>query len=193
MTKTPDIITNFRLNGELINISFKKEKIKYLNLKTETGEYWIKVSRQLREQIIDFPLGCQLEIAGIVKQSAKTAKYKAETIMVIAPEGESTSLVAKNQTGLPTLLSEQKKPKAKVLICGKSNCWKKGGQKVYQEIESTLKEYGLSKAIPIKQTGCLKQCKKAPSLVMMPDKAQYNRVEPKQVAKLVTKHLLKSE
>jgi (2Fe-2S) ferredoxin len=97
----------------------------------------------------------------------------------------------KTQTlSLLPLLKSKIKSKAKVLICQKSNCWKKGGQKVCTEIESILSDRGLAEEIPIQKTGCLKQCKKAPALVMMPDKACYNKVKPKQVAKIIEKHLI---
>jgi (2Fe-2S) ferredoxin len=201
MTKTSKIITSFNFIGELSRIAYRKnqkKKIKYLKLKTEEGGYWIKIPQRLRKQIPSLSLGSQLEIRGRAKQGSKTGriKYKAQTIIIIATEslnGIDTPIQTKTQTAslLPVLNDKfQPKPKAKVLICGKSNCWKKGGQKVCGAIESVLSDRGLTKQISIKKTGCLKQCKKAPTLVMMPDKACYNKVQPKQAREMVEQHLL---
>jgi (2Fe-2S) ferredoxin len=207
MTKTSKIITSFNFIGELSKIAYRKnqkKKIKYLKLETEEGSYWIKIPRQLMKQIPSLSPGCQLEIQGRAKQGSKMGeiKYKAQTMIIIATEslGESSNVLdppiqakAKAQiASLSTVLDSeiQPKPKAKVLLCGKSNCWKKGGQKVYSAIESVLSDRGLTQQIPIKKTGCLKQCKKAPTLIMMPDKARYNKVQPKQAREMVEQHLL---
>jgi (2Fe-2S) ferredoxin len=204
MTKTSKIITSFNFIGKLSKIADQKnqkKKIKYLQLETEEGSYWIKIPRQLKKQIPNLSPGCQLEIRGRAKQGSKTGKiskikYKAQTIIIIATESLevlNTPIQAKTQIAslLPVLDGKiQPKPKAKVLICGKSNCWKKGGQKVCGAIESVLSDRGLTQQIPIQKTGCLKQCKKAPTLIMMPDKARYNKVQPKQAREMVEQHLL---
>lgn len=109
--------------------------------------------------------------------------------MLVAQKPAADSVKTKTVSLLPVLDSKTKS-KAKVLVCQKSNCWKKGGKKVCQELESILSDRGLTKEIPIQKTGCLKQCKKAPALVMMPDKARYNQVKPQQVEKMVEKHLI---
>jgi (2Fe-2S) ferredoxin len=203
MTKTSKIITSFNFIGKLSKITYKKnqqKKIKYLELATEAGSYWIKIPRQLRKQLASLSQGCELEVQGKVKQDLKTGKikYKAQTIIVIATDrlevldipiqAKTTTQIA---SSLPALNGKiQPKPKAKVLICSKSNCWKKGGQKLCDAIQSALSDRDLTQQIPIEQTGCLKQCKKAPALVMMPDKACYNKVQPIQVGEIVKKHLI---
>jgi (2Fe-2S) ferredoxin len=204
MTKTSKIITSFNFIGKLSKIADQKnqkKKIKYLQLETEESSYWIKIPRQLKKQIPNLSPGCQLEIRGRAKQGSKTGKiskikYKAQTIIIIATESLevlNTPIQTKTQIAslLPVLNGKiQPKSKAKVLICGKSNCWKKGGQKVCGAIESVLSDRGLTQQIPIQKTGCLKQCKKAPTLIMMPDKARYNKVQPKQAREMVEQHLL---
>jgi (2Fe-2S) ferredoxin len=203
MAKTSKIITSFNFIGKLSKIAYQKnqkKKIKYLKLETEESSYWIKIPQQLRKQIPDLPLGCQLEVRGKAKQGTKMGKIKhqAQTIIIIATESLDlldAPIQAQTKAQIAALLPVlndklQPKPKAKVLICSKSNCWKKGGQKVCAAIESVLQEHNLTQQIPIKQTGCLKQCKKAPTLVMMPDKARYNNVRPKQTREMVEQHLL---
>ena len=195
MAKTSKIVTSFNFNGKLSKISYKKKKIKYIKLETKQGKYWIKVPKKLREKIANLSLGCELEVEGIARQKLerKKIKRKAEKIMVIAPNLADNPIEVKTETvSLLPIFDRKTKSKAKVLICQKSNCWKKGGKQVCAEIESILDDMGLTKEIPIKKTGCLKQCKKAPALVMMPDKARYNKVKLKQVAKMVDQHLINS-
>lgn len=193
MSKINSMVTSFNFKGKLSKIAYKQKKIKYLKLETEQGKYWIKISKQLSKQLAGLSPGCQLEVDGKVKQDPETGKtkYKAKRVAVVAPEALATLPKVKTKTvSLLPLFDSKIKSKAKVLICQKSNCWKKGGQKVCAEIESILSDRGLTKEIPIQKTGCLKQCKKAPALVMMPDKARYNQVKPKQVAEMVEKHLI---
>jgi (2Fe-2S) ferredoxin len=206
MTKTSSTVASFKLIGKLSKISDQQQKIKYLKLTTEAGKYWIKIPRQLRKQLPSLSLGCELEVQGKIKEDLKTGKtkYKAQMVVIIAPE----TLNKQNDTKIKSKIKSNKsvslrpvldaksrskpqaKSKSKVLICHKSNCWKKGGQEVCAAIESILKDYHLTEEISIKQTGCLNQCKKAPALVMMPDKARYNKVQPKQVGEIVEKHLI---
>ena len=195
MSKTSKIVTSFNFDGKLSKISYKKKKIKYIKLETKQDKYWIKVPKELREKIANLSPGCELKVQGIAKQKSKKGKIKrkAKKVMVVAPDLAENPIEVKTETvSLLPIFDRKTKSKAKVLICQKSNCWKKGGNKVHAEIESILDDMGLVKEIPIKKTGCLKQCKKAPALVMMPDKARYNKVKPKQVAKMIDKHLIGS-
>lgn len=191
MTKANSVVSSFHLSGKLTKVDYQKKKLKYLKLVAKQGKYWIKVPKKLRKQVSGLPRGCQLEISGKSKQNQKKGKtkYKAETVVLVSQATPTPPVKSKTVSLLP-IFDSKFKSKAKVLICQKSNCWKKGGKKVCQELESILGDRGLIGEIPIKKTGCLKQCKKAPALVMMPDKARYNRVKPKQVADLVEKHLI---
>ena len=194
MSKASKIVAPFSFSGELSDISYKKKKIKHIKLVTDRGKYWIRVPKKLRKKIASLSCGSQLEVNGRSQQHPKTGKtkYKAHTVVLIPQETQQTETdIPKTKTvSLLPVFDSKTKSKAKVLICQKSNCWKKGGAKVYQELESILSDRQLSQEIPIKKTGCLKQCKKAPALVMMPDKARYNKVKPSQVGRLVEKHLI---
>lgn len=192
MKKADKIVTLFNFKGKLTKVSVKKKKIKYIKLATSDGKYWIKIPKKLRTEIASLSKGSQIEVAGKSKQSSKRGKitYKAETVVLTPQTTESMPEVKTKTVSLLPVFDSKTKSKAKVLICQKSNCWKKGGKQVCDEIESILSDRGLSEAIPIKKTGCLKQCKKAPALVMMPDKARYSKVKPKQVSSLVEKHLI---
>jgi (2Fe-2S) ferredoxin len=55
-------------------------------------------------------------------------------------------------------------------------------------LEASLEEKGLKEAVNIKLTGCLKQCKKGPNVVVMPDKKHYSQVAPQDVPSLIERH-----
>ncbi|MFN5895665.1 MAG: (2Fe-2S) ferredoxin domain-containing protein, partial [Dolichospermum sp.] len=74
-----------------------------------------------------------------------------------------------------------------ILVCQKSDCMKRGGKALCQALESELTNYGLENSVAIKGTGCMKNCKAGPNLVM-PDKTRYSKVKAEQVADLIDKH-----
>ncbi len=192
MKKADNAVSSFNLSGKLSKIKLEKHKIKYIKLATEQNKVWIKIGKKLRKQISQLPLESKLEVAGKLKQYPKTGKvkYKAQTITVLPQNLEQSAKIKTKQVSLLPVFDSKTKSKAKVLICQKSNCWKKGGKQVFEELESVLSDRNLSEQIPIRKTGCLNKCKKAPNLVMLPDKAHYTKVKPKQVADFVEKHLI---
>ena len=192
MKQAGKITSNFSFEGKLAKVNRKKNKVKYIKLATAQGKYWIKIGKNLRQEVADLVCGCQLEIAGSSKQSKKKGKikYKAQTIAVVPQSNEDKPEIKTKIVSLLPVFDSKTKSKAKVLVCQKSNCWKKGGKEVYSELESIFGDRNLGDLIPIKKTGCLNKCKKAPNLVMLPDKARYTKVKPKQIKDLVEKHLI---
>ena len=177
------LTTNFTAIGTLEEVVIDSEKtIKYLQLDTDQGQLWVKISKKLSLEISKLQealqLGSNLELSGKQKYQAKkgqVVQYKANELKFI---------------GQAQVEPEVVKPKAKVLFCKKSTCWKKGGKSACKALKSELKSRGLDKQVEIQSTGCLKQCKKAPNMVLMPDKARYSNITNKQVLKLIDKHLL---
>ncbi len=188
-------ISQFALVGELKNISTKKGEIKYIELATDKGNYWLKVAKDLRAYL-DYQIiqGSQLKVTIKQKKYLKTGKTKFKVVAIelisAATEQQQTKIKEQEVSLLPEF-DRSKKSKAKVLVCQKSNCWKKGGKEVYAELETALGDRHLDGLISLKKTGCLGKCKKAPNLVMLPDKAGYSQVKPKQIPNLVAKHLLR--
>jgi (2Fe-2S) ferredoxin len=64
---------------------------------------------------------------------------------------------------------------------------KRGGKALCQALESELRNSGLADSVTIKGTGCMKNCKAGPNLVM-PDKTRYSRIKAEQVPMLIDKH-----
>jgi (2Fe-2S) ferredoxin len=67
---------------------------------------------------------------------------------------------------------------------------KKDGQTVCWALEKALSDRNLSQQVTIKKTGCMKQCKTGPHLLVMPDKAHYSRVQPEMMARVVEQHIV---
>ncbi|MBE9142063.1 (2Fe-2S) ferredoxin domain-containing protein [Planktothrix mougeotii LEGE 06226] len=77
---------------------------------------------------------------------------------------------------------------AKILICQKSDCRKRGGDEICTLLQQELAQRGLEDQVIIQKTGCLKKCKAGPNLVMLPDKTRYSKVEPEEIPALIEQH-----
>ncbi|MEM9567213.1 MAG: (2Fe-2S) ferredoxin domain-containing protein [Cyanobacteria bacterium P01_E01_bin.34] len=66
--------------------------------------------------------------------------------------------------------------RAKILVCRKSGCRKRGGHRLVAELERILKAQQLQDRVEIQYTGCQKRCSRAPSLTVMPGKHHYDRL-----------------
>ncbi|NET54472.1 MAG: (2Fe-2S) ferredoxin domain-containing protein, partial [Merismopedia sp. SIO2A8] len=78
--------------------------------------------------------------------------------------------------------------RACVMLCQKSSCRKRGAGDVYKAVTDSLRTRGLDEHVTIKTTGCQKQCKKGPVMVLMPDKSRYTQVDSQQISTIVDKH-----
>ena len=193
MTITP-LVSEFVAIGELQDITVKSDgRVKNLILFTEGEYYSIKVAKDQPKKLgKSLKVGCKLKVKGMLKRNPKKniSEYKAYEIELLTPaKVEADIRQVKTDATKLNKPGKSKKNKAKVLICKKNNCWKKGGQSVYQELKSELEKRGISEEVDIKTTGCLKKCKKAPNMIMLPDKEHYVKVKAKQVSNIVEKHL----
>jgi (2Fe-2S) ferredoxin len=64
---------------------------------------------------------------------------------------------------------------------------KRGGKALCQALQSELRDSGLEDSVTIKGTGCMKNCKAGPNLIM-PDKTRYSKIQASQVPALIDKH-----
>lgn len=51
-----------------------------------------------------------------------------------------------------------------IFVCAKKNCWRSGGQSVWDALERGIAASGLAESIKIRAVGCLGHCKQAPNL-----------------------------
>ncbi len=177
-------VSEFSLEGRFLGFVFEDGyKLKGLRLASSEGECWIKLCKELRA---DFELrlipGDWVQVVGEKKLNLKTGLFKLKAEQVIpAATGGHPEVV-------PPVKAKPASAKASVLVCQKSSCMKRGGKAVCQALEAALSERGLEDQVTIKGTGCLKQCKAGPNLVVMPDKSRYSRIQAAQIPSLLDKH-----
>jgi len=202
-------VSQFSLQGRVIGFVGKAEKpAKLLWVETSEGERFIKLSKKLRGSLSlqgSLVAGDCVEISGERKFKPKTGemKFKAYQVESKACDQQQRLLELDSNEVLehvckPDKNHQKKKekqpitapPKAKacVMVCQKSSCRKRGASDVCQAITDSLRERGLEEHVTIKPTGCMKQCKKGPVLVLMPDKSRYTKVASQEVSTLVEEH-----
>jgi (2Fe-2S) ferredoxin len=186
MSKKHQQISPFTLEGRFLGFEIEDGfKIKRLNLATAEGEYCIKLAKEARASVRGvLTPGDWLTIAGEKHINLKTdeVKYKAYLIQQTSPaQGLAPSV--------PVPATQAKaKPQATILVCQKSDCMKRGGKAVCQALQAELRDRGLQDQVTIKMTGCMKQCKEAPNLVVMPGKTRYSRIKATDVPALLDQH-----
>lgn len=194
-------VSEFCLEGRFLDFVIKDGyKLKGLLLATAEGECYVKLAKDLRAAFdLRLPPGTWLQVVGEKKHDLKTGevKLKAERVMMTRTqrdgedEGE-TSPPDREHTFTPSV-SNAKAKKATILVCQKSDCMKRGGKEVCQALEAALSAcsngFALNSQVTIKGTGCMKNCKAGPNLVM-PDKTRYSRVQAAQVPALIDKHFV---
>lgn len=180
-------VSEFCLEGRFLDFVIKDGyKLKGLLLATSEGERYIKLAKHLRTAFdLRLPPGTWLQVVGERKYDTKTGevKLKAERIMAAR---RSVEIQEEVQT-IPTEKPKEKSVKNNILVCQKSSCMKRGGQKLCQALAASLSERGLEDQVAIKGTGCMKNCKAGPNLIM-PDKTRYSKIQAEQVSTLMDKH-----
>jgi (2Fe-2S) ferredoxin len=185
-------LAQFCLEGRFLDFVIKDgHKLKGLMLMTSEGEYYIKLAKHLRFAFdLRLQPGTWLQIIGTKKHCTETGKlkFKADRIMAAGCNGVSEPEVYRETNPTPTEPSNPKpEKKAVILMCQKSDCMKRGGRALCQALENELGDRNLDNQVTIKATGCMKNCKGAPNLVM-PCKTRYSGIQAQDVPALLDKH-----
>lgn len=176
-------VTEFCFEGRFLDFVIKDGyKLKGLLLWTSEGECYIKLAKHLRSAFdLRLPQGTWLQVVGTKQYNAKKDQVTLVAERVMAASADMGTVVEQN-------LAKTKPDKVQtILVCQKSDCMKRGGKALCQALESELTNHGLENSVAIKGTGCMKNCKAGPNLVM-PDKTRYSKVKAEQVADLIDKH-----
>lgn len=175
-------ISNFSLEGRFVGfVGDLEEKPKRIKVATSEGERYIKLSKQLRGDLRGIlQAGDWINVSGELKHKYKIGdvKLKAYQVTLIVPTKREPVVQP----------SAAPKTKACVMVCQKSSCQKRGAGEVCQAVTQSLRDRGLEEQVALKGTGCMKECKKGPCVVFMPDKSRYLGVSPKEIPTLVEKH-----
>ncbi len=185
-------ITQFCIEGRFIDFVIKDGyKLKGLLLRTSEGEYYIKLAKHLRTAFdLRLPPGTWLQVMGTKKSDYKNDKVtlKAERVMAANAQGIATTVTPSEKLlneDYPQVKSRQ--TKTTILVCQKSDCMRRGGQELCQAMERALRDRHLEDQVTIRGTGCMKNCKAGPNLVM-PDKTKYSRIQAAQVSVIIDRH-----
>jgi (2Fe-2S) ferredoxin len=175
--------STFALEGRFLGFEIEDGyKIKRIQLATAEGEVTIKLSKESRASVRGvLTSGDWLTVSGekTLKTETGEIKYKAYLIQQASPGLQSST---------PQIDTKPKsKPKATILMCQKSDCMKRGGAAVCQTLQQELSDRELTNQVSIKGTGCMKQCKAGPNMVM-PDKTRYSKIAAADVPKIVDRH-----
>ncbi|MBD2409246.1 (Fe-S)-binding protein [Nostoc calcicola FACHB-389] len=186
-------VSEFCLEGRFIDFVIKDGyKLKGLLLGTHEGECYVKLAKHLRATFdLRLSPGTWLQVVGYKQYDIKKDKVtlKAERVMAARSEMATVKTIAAPQEP-PSIDNAKVKPaktKATILVCQKSDCMKRGGKAVCQALEAALSDRGLEDQVTIKGTGCMKNCKAGPNLVM-PDKTRYSQIQAPQIPALMNKH-----
>ncbi|MEH2080915.1 MAG: (2Fe-2S) ferredoxin domain-containing protein [Nostoc sp.] len=186
-------VSEFRLEGRFIDFVIKDGyKLKGLLLATHEGECYVKLAKHLRAAFdLRLPAGTWLQVVGYKEYDIKKDKVtlKAERVMVARSEIAAVQTIAAphKPPSIDNVKVKPAKTKATILVCQKSDCMKRGGKAVCQALEAALSDRGLEDQVTIKGTGCMKNCKAGPNLVM-PDKTRHSRIQATQVPALMNQH-----
>ncbi|ARV60642.1 DNA-binding protein [Nostocales cyanobacterium HT-58-2] len=181
-------ISNFNFEGQFLGFVSDCDspgKLKYLRLALESEDVQIKIPKELRHSLsLSLVLGEKIRVLGIKKLDTLTGEIKLKAFRVI-PSG-----VCPNQT-IP--IQQQKcLPKARILVCQKSGCTKRGGKGLLSELEKILCDRGLSDQVKIEHTGCLKCCKSAPNYILQIGKKEYKKMHTEAIISLLESYLASS-
>ena len=186
-------VAEFTVTGQLIGFVIKDGyKLKYLRVAIAHQEYWFKPAKHVCGELsLTLTPNCWLEISGEQKICKKTGKLKLKANDVKAIAAPTTAIAETEEilsTPTPAIKTQAK---ACILVCKKSSCWQRGGEEICHQLAKSLDQRGLQEEVQIKTTGCLKQCKRGPNLVVMPDKTRYSYVKPQEVISLLDQHFPK--
>ncbi len=164
----------------------EKGKLKYFHLATPTGDLRIKLAKSLRSTLgSQLTVGMAIVVRGTTKSKEQAPKLKAWSIQT--PDTDSTQALP-NPSLPASSASSPSQELGCIQVCRKSDCQKQGGSQVVKQLRLALAQHPQGDRIRLKLTGCMKQCKQGPNLVVLPDRSRYRRVKPQAVATLLEHH-----
>ncbi|TAE56594.1 MAG: (2Fe-2S) ferredoxin domain-containing protein [Nostocales cyanobacterium] len=178
------MLSELNIEGQFLGFVGKKsKKPKKLRLSVPTGKVKINIPKYLRRSLVSslFP-GEQILVGGISQFNLRNNKLKL-TAYHVQPVGFCP---VHYQIQVQETKAEIM---AKIMICQKSGCAKRGGKSFLSDIEKTLCDRGLLHKVEIEHTGCQKTCGSAPNCVVMLGQKQYTKVHPEAIASLLENHL----
>ncbi|WP_353930860.1 (2Fe-2S) ferredoxin domain-containing protein [Okeanomitos corallinicola TIOX110] len=173
------VLSELNIEGQFLGFVGKKaRKPKHLRLSIPSGKLKIKIPKDLRLSLANslFP-GEQIHVGGISQLNLRKHKLKLTAYHV-------------QPIGFCPVHFEIQQTKAKIMVCHKSGCAKRGGKSLLSELEKTLCDRGLLHKVEIEHTGCQNTCGSAPNCVVKLGKKQYTKVHPDAIASLLENYFI---
>ncbi|MBW4612959.1 MAG: (2Fe-2S) ferredoxin domain-containing protein [Desmonostoc vinosum HA7617-LM4] len=171
-------LSELNIEGQFLGfVDDEPGKRKYLQVGIPSGNVQVKLPKDLRHSVgLSLIPGEQIRVCGICKINPHTGETKLKAYRV-------TSIGVCPAQNLPP------QPKAKIMVCQKSGCMKRGGKGLLSELEKTLCDRGLLDKVTIERTSCQKCCSSAPNCVLQLGKKKYKNIHPDAIASLLENHL----
>lgn len=203
--KESQSFSNVRIiHGQYIGgVSSSKGRLKYLQLKRNEDELSIKLPKP-----IGYTLTGKIQPGTMLQVWVRPHKDSLQALMVMPAEAGVTvePPVAEPSTALPypehdslespSIAERPSSPSSSrapsrgctLKVCTKGKCYKQGGKQVMQALEAMIRDQNLGQTVTVEATGCLKNCKKGPTVKVSPGAAKYSFVQPQDIPKLVQRH-----
>jgi hypothetical protein len=139
------------LTGEFVGFVRNDAGKKRMLVRTGTDLVPLKVSKTLRKAFESrLAEGTRVAVLGIEhRDMAGASKYVASHLRILSP--------------LPTQAPDAC-AKCSIRVCAKKNCWKNGGEELFEQLEARISQLGLQDVVKIKAVGCLDHCKHGPNI-----------------------------
>jgi (2Fe-2S) ferredoxin len=163
---------SFQLQGILLSTQSSLGRLvlpKRLVVEGEAGLTIVELDKSLRQSITEpIASGTQIEIGGIQEINLTRCKSRllAQHIRSNDPPKPVTPLDVMPDS---LMVSHSQKP-TRVLVCGKSHCWKHGGKDIYRQLTKTIEAAHWENDVKLCKTGCMGHCKAGPNVVIAPAK-----------------------
>lgn len=174
-----------QIEGEFLGfIPTSGGEFKYMQMRVGERTIPIKLAKELRETLgRNLVEGDRLLV--LLEQSGSglgSLKLKTDHVERLGAGNESRV----SESAFSASQPENKK--GKILLCHNSKCAKRGGKQLYYALTESLKKLGLQDRVSIELTGCQKQCKKVPSITLMPGRVKHTYVHPNDLTSLLEAH-----
>lgn len=193
----------FNLEGTFLRFCGKDpDRPKSFLLEVEQEQIPIKLPKALRASLRQhLQLGDRVNCIGRSRIDWTTGVIKLEAyrLFSLPSEGQNAPYPAPTTAATPTPASHhppasENSPRhprlksAKIILCKKSGCQKRGGRQLVEALEQVLQAHQLQDQVEIQYSGCQKCCSKAPSLTIMPGKHCYERLTSKSLPAIIEEH-----
>lgn len=170
----------FELTGKFLGFEGRHHDApKRLLLLADNEEHSLKIAKGLRQILVrTLTPGAHLRVSGKIKWDSDRRRFKRKAQSVhVLPSQCATKCVEKCG-----------RPAGTIQLCGKKNCWNKGGELLWHALEQAIDNAGLKDTVVLEKTGCLKNCRHRPSLLCSPGGQVCGPVCPKKIPAILAKH-----